>query len=104
MLRALIFREIASILTSRWPSVLIAGPYILVSALVVVCWPTAGEGDVAGLRARNLFALIGYAQLGGVLLLVPAFPAASVVRERRQGTLALLFNAPIHGSKIRLGK
>jgi ABC-type transport system involved in multi-copper enzyme maturation permease subunit len=104
MLRALIFREIASILTSRWASVLVVGPFVLLSALVVLRWPTAGEVDVAGIRARGLFALIGNAQLCGVLLLVPAFPAASIVRERRQGTLALLFNAPIQGRTILLAK
>jgi ABC-type transport system involved in multi-copper enzyme maturation permease subunit len=104
MFRALVFREIASVLASRWASALVAAPFLLLSVLVIARWPTAGEVDVAGLRARNLFALIGYVQLGCVLLLVPAFPATSIVRERRSGTLALLFNTPLRGPEILLAK
>jgi ABC-type transport system involved in multi-copper enzyme maturation permease subunit len=77
---------------------------LLLSALVIVRWPTDGEIDAAGLRARALFALIGYTALGCVVLLVPAFPATSIVRERRNGTLALLFNTPIPGPWIYCGK
>ncbi len=48
--------------------------------------------------------LFGYGLLAGVLLLTPAFPAASLVREKIKGTLALLLNSPMRPASIYLGK
>src|SRR5439155_17292610 len=46
----------------------------------------------------------GYGLLAGILLLVPAFPATSLVREKIKGTLALLLNSPLSPWSIYLGK
>ncbi len=48
--------------------------------------------------------MFGYGLLVGVLFLVPAFPATSVVKERINGTLALLLNSPLSLWSIYLGK
>lgn len=104
MWQAIYFREVASVLGTRWAPALILAPLLLLSGLVVARWPSQAEVDVAGGRARELFALIGYATLGCVMVLAPAYPAASIVRERRGGTLALLLRTPITGRGIYAGK
>jgi ABC-type transport system involved in multi-copper enzyme maturation permease subunit len=48
--------------------------------------------------------MFGYGLLAGILLLVPAFPATSLVREKIKGTLALLLNSPMRPWSIYLGK
>ena len=48
--------------------------------------------------------LFGYGLLAGVLLLTPAFPATSLVREKIKGTLAAAVNSPIRPWSIYLGK
>jgi ABC-type transport system involved in multi-copper enzyme maturation permease subunit len=42
--------------------------------------------------------------LGALLLLLPVFPATSLVKERNRGTLALLLNTPLGPWKIFSGK
>ena len=39
-----------------------------------------------------------------MLLLVPAFPASSIVREKNRGTLTLLLNSPMSPGSIFFGK
>jgi len=48
--------------------------------------------------------VFGYGLLAGVLVLVPAFPAATLVREKIKGTLALLLDSPLQPWSIYLGK
>jgi ABC-type transport system involved in multi-copper enzyme maturation permease subunit len=73
-----------------------------VSALLVLLrWPT---GETSGARALEVLRLFGYGLLAGVLLLVPAYPATALVRERVQGTLALLLVSPMRPWSIYLGK
>jgi hypothetical protein len=60
--------------------------------------------DLTGARAQLVFQVFGYGLMLGVLLLVPAFPAASIVRERNRGTLALLLNSPLRAPSIYWGK
>jgi ABC-type transport system involved in multi-copper enzyme maturation permease subunit len=77
----------------------------VVFAIVVLArWPAGGLVDLSGAGSRGAFLVFAFALLGGVLLLVPAFPATSIVRERNQGTLLLLFNSPIHPLGIYAGK
>jgi ABC-type transport system involved in multi-copper enzyme maturation permease subunit len=75
------------------------------AALVLVRWPTGGVSDLNGARSQQVLQVFGYGLLAGVLFLVPAFPATSVVREKVSGTLALLLNTPmppwtIYGGKL----
>jgi len=97
-------REFLGIL--RTPRALAA---ILISAaafatLVLARWPSAGLVDLSGSQSRLVFRMFAYGLLGGVVLLVPAFPATSIVRERIQGTLLLLLNSPLRPASIYAGK
>ena len=77
---------------------------IAFSAMVLLRWPSDAVVDLSGTQARLVFQVFGYGLLLGVLFLVPAFPAASVVREKNRGTLALLLNSPLSAWKIYFGK
>ncbi|MBA3485012.1 MAG: ABC transporter permease subunit [Pirellulales bacterium] len=104
MWHALFVREITALLGNRWSATLVLGPLLLLSGLVVARWPSQGEVDVAGVRAREMFALVGYATLGCVLILTPAYPATAIVRERIRGTLALLLQTPLSRVGVYAGK
>src|SRR4051812_46149188 len=72
--------------------------------LVLVSWPTGEVADLSGARSLQVLRVVGYGLLAAVLLLVPAFPATSLVREKVKGTLALLLNSPLRPASIYLGK
>ena len=63
-------------------------------------WAANGSNEII----QQVLQVFGYGLLAGVLFLVPAFPATSIVRERVNGTLALLLNTPIPPRSIYLGK
>jgi len=79
-------------------------PAVVCAALVMLRWPAEGQADIGGVRAREVFRLFGYGLLTAVVLLVPAFPATTLVRERVQGTLALLLQTPMRPWAIYFGK
>src|SRR5207302_5075275 len=60
--------------------------------------------DLSGARSLQVLRIFGYGLLAGVLLLVPAYPATSLVREKVRGTLALLLNSPMRPWSIYVGK
>src|SRR4051812_46850443 len=72
--------------------------------LVLVSWPTGEVADLSGARSLQVLRVVGYGLLAAVLLLVPAFPATSLVREKVKGTLALLLNSPLRPWSIYAGK
>ena len=101
---AIIQREFFGIL--RMPRAL-AAIVVMAAAfalLVVARWPSDGVVDLSGAQSRQVFRVFSYGLLGGVLLLAPAFPATSIVREKIKGTLALLFNSPLSPVAIYAGK
>jgi ABC-type transport system involved in multi-copper enzyme maturation permease subunit len=77
---------------------------LALSALVVLRWPGEARVELSGARAQEVFRLFGYGLLTLVILLAPAFPAVSIVREKNRGTLALLLNSPMRPWSIYLGK
>ena len=60
--------------------------------------------DLSGSQSRQVFRLFGYGLLATLILLVPVFPATSIVRERTGRTLALLINTLMSPWKIYVGK
>ncbi len=74
------------------------------SSLVLLGWPTDAQVDLSGAPAQKVFRLFGYGLLGALLLLTPAFPATSIVREKQRGTLILLLNSPLRPWSIYAGK
>jgi ABC-type transport system involved in multi-copper enzyme maturation permease subunit len=104
MTNPIIQREVLGFLRSWWAPAVQILPAIAFSLLVLIRWPTDGQVSVAGTQARQVLELFGYGSLVLVLLLVPIFPATALVRERRQGTLALLLNSPMSAWSIYFGK
>uniref|UniRef100_A0A7C2P4H5 ABC transporter n=1 Tax=Schlesneria paludicola TaxID=360056 RepID=A0A7C2P4H5_9PLAN len=97
-------RELLSVL--RRPQVLwlqfgVALGFVL---LVLLRWPTDGRIALSGSRSQEIFSLFAYGMLAVLLLVLPSFPATSIVREKTQGTLALLFNTPMSRWQILGGK
>ncbi|HEY2839344.1 MAG TPA: ABC transporter permease subunit [Pirellulales bacterium] len=75
-----------------------------VAILVVVRWPAEGVGDLNGAIALQVLRVFGYGLLTALLLVVPAFPATAIVREKVRGTLPLLLNSPLSVATIYFGK
>ncbi|MCH2115961.1 MAG: ABC transporter permease [Pirellulales bacterium] len=104
MTNPILQREVLGFLRSWWAPAIQLVPAVTFSVLVLIRWPTDGQVSVAGTQAHQVLELFGYGALALVLLLVPIFPATTLVRERRQGTLALLLNSPMSGWSIYAGK
>src|SRR5918911_2303010 len=100
----IIRRELLEVLRTRRAVALQFGLAVACALLVLVRWPTGETADLSGARSMQVMRVFGYGLLAGVLLLVPAFPATSLVREKIKGTLALLLNSPLRPWSIYLGK
>ena len=72
--------------------------------LVISVWPDSAQVNLDGQQARQLFSVFVYGLFAGLVLLAPAMPAISVVRERQQRTLTLLLTSPLTPLQIALGK
>ena len=77
---------------------------VALAVLVVVRWPADARADLDGASARQVLRVFGYGLMVGLILLAPVFPATSIVKEKVQGTLALLLNSPIRPWAIAGGK
>ncbi|MBS0198238.1 MAG: ABC transporter permease [Planctomycetes bacterium] len=103
-MNAIIQRELAATLRS-WKAVLLQAIFLAcLGGLVLLRWPSEAHADLGGVESRQVFRVFGYGLTIGLMLVSPAFPATSIVRERLQGTLALLLNSPIHPVSMVLGK
>lgn len=101
---AILGRELLELLRTRRALAFQLGLALACALLVLVRWPTEGAGDLAGARSLQVLRVFGYGLLAGVLLLVPAYPAVSFVREKVKGTLALLLNSPLSAWSVYAGK
>ncbi|MFN0056440.1 MAG: ABC transporter permease [Planctomycetales bacterium] len=104
MLNPLVGRELVTTLRQRRMVLLQCGLAVGFALLVLIRWPTEGRMALSGTRSQEVFRLFGYGLLSAMLLILPVFPATSIVRERRSGTLALLLNTPLGAWKIYWGK
>jgi ABC-type transport system involved in multi-copper enzyme maturation permease subunit len=77
---------------------------VVFAILIIARWPTDSQSDLSGLASRQVLRLFGYGLLTVIALLVPSFPATTIIREKIKGTLALLFNSPIRPIGIYAGK
>lgn len=100
----IIRRELLVFLRTRKAIALQTVLAIACAVLVLVRWPSDDIVELSGARALQVLRVFGYGLLAGILLLVPAFPATSFVREKIKGTLALLLNSPMRPWAIYLGK
>ncbi|MBI1915569.1 MAG: ABC transporter permease subunit [Planctomycetes bacterium] len=100
----MIRRELLEVLRTRRAVALQLGLALGCALLVLLRWPTGEVADLSGARSMQVLRVFGYGLLAGILLLVPAFPATSLVREKMKGTLALLLNSPMRPWSIYAGK
>lgn len=97
-------REFIGTLRRRRAAAAVIAAALAFSALVLLGWPSDAQVDLTGAPAHKVFRLFGYGLLAALLLLAPAFPATSIVREKQRGTLILLLNSPLRPWSIYLGK
>ena len=104
MLNPILERELLSLFRTRRAFAIQFGVAVFCTLLISLRWPNVAQVDLAGTRSREVFAVFGYALLGSVVLLIPSFPAVSIVRERQQRTLVLLLHSPLTAKSIYFGK
>jgi ABC-type transport system involved in multi-copper enzyme maturation permease subunit len=97
-------REFYGILRTPRALAAIVAMSLAFALLVLARWPSEALVDLSGGQSRQVFRVFSLGLFAGVLLLAPAFPAASIVREKIKGTLALLFNSPVTSLEIYSGK
>ena len=102
--RPVIQREFVGLLRTRRSSVVLIGLAVAMSSLVVARWPSDGLVDLSGQQSLQTFRVIAFWLVAAVALLVPVFPATSIVQEKRRNTLGLLLNSSLRPSDIFLGK
>ncbi len=100
----IIRRELLEWMRTRKALALQVGLAAVCALLILVRWPTGGIGELSGARSLEVLRVFGYGALAGILLLAPALPATTLVREKMSGTLALLLNSPLSGQSIYFGK
>jgi ABC-type transport system involved in multi-copper enzyme maturation permease subunit len=103
-MRPILRRELLEVLRTRKAIALQLGLAVACALLVLVRWPTGELADLSGARSVQVLRMFGYSLLAGIVVLVPAFPATTLVREKIKGTLALLLNSPLRPWSIYLGK
>lgn len=97
-------RELIGTLLSRRTFVMQLALVAGLSLIVLVRWPSDSLVDTTASQSSEVFRLFGYGLLALLLLMIPAFPAISIVKENRQGTLQLLLNSPLKPWSIYAGK
>ncbi|QDT08507.1 ABC transporter permease [Planctomycetes bacterium K23_9] len=97
-------REFYGILRSPKAFAILMALSAIFAMAVLLRWPSSGTVDLSGTQSMEVFRILGYGLLAGVVFLVPAFPATSIVNEKSSGTLALLLNSPLSPWAIYFGK
>jgi ABC-type transport system involved in multi-copper enzyme maturation permease subunit len=100
MFRALLRRELITPLRRPQMIAFQIGLAALFGLLIAARWPSDGQVAMLGTRSQEIFRLFSYGLMGMLLLLLPVFPATSIVSEKKSGTLALLFNTTLGAGRI----
>jgi ABC-type transport system involved in multi-copper enzyme maturation permease subunit len=103
-MNAILRRELITLLRTKRAVAVQLGLALAFALLIGLRWPTEGRVGLSGAAARQVLNVFGYGLLSGIVLLVPAFPATALVREKVQGTLVLLLTAPLKPWSICFGK
>ncbi len=104
LVNPIIQRELVTVLRTRKALFVQLGLVLLLTVLVMLRWPSDSLVNLSGKQAQQVLSVFGYGLMAGLILLAPAFPATSIVRERVSGTLALLLNTPMTPWSILQGK
>ncbi len=104
MMNPIFQRELVGLLRTRKAYAIQAILIGVLTAFVVIRWPDNARADFGGEQAQAVLRLFGYSLLAGLILICPVFPAAAIVREKQDGTLALLIHSPLTPWDIFIGK
>ncbi|MFN8855667.1 MAG: ABC transporter permease [Planctomycetaceae bacterium] len=97
-------RELLSLFRSRRMALVQCLLPAVLGLLILLRWPSEDRLALSGNRSMEVFRLFALGLLSTMLLLMPVFPATSIVKEKITGTLALLLNTPLGGFRIYFGK
>jgi ABC-type transport system involved in multi-copper enzyme maturation permease subunit len=100
----IIHRELITVLRQPRTWAIQLGFAAALALLVVAVWPDNAVVNLGGRQSQELLSVFLYGLLCGLMLIAPAFPAMSIVRERQQGTLRLLLTSPMTPGSILTGK
>jgi hypothetical protein len=100
MFSALLRRELITPLRRRRMIVFQIALAGLFGLLIAARWPADGQVALLGTRSKEIFRLFSYGLMATLLLLLPVFPATSIVSEKKSGTLGLLLNTPLGSLRI----
>ena len=100
----IIHRELLGMLRTRRALAVQVALAVALAALVLLYWPAEGRVELSYRQSMQVLRVFGYGALVGVMVLVAVFPATTIVREKQQGTLALLLNSPMGPASILWGK
>lgn len=104
MFSAVLRRELVTPLRRRRMIVFQIVLATLFCLLIVARWPADGQVALLGTRSQQIFRLFAYGLMATMLLLLPVFPATSIVSEKKSGTLGLLLNTPLGSLRIFFAK
>ena len=100
----IVHRELIGLLRTKKALAMLVTTAAAFALLVVIRWPSDSIVGRSGAQSRLVFQLFGYGLLSMMVLMVPVFPATSIVHERIKGTMALLLNSPMSAISIYFGK
>ena len=100
----IIRRELMTVLRTRRAAAILLAVIAALTVLVLLRWPGDAQVNLSGQQAQQVLRVFGYGMLVVCVLLAPAFPATSIVKEKRSGTLQLLLRSPMSPMEILLGK
>lgn len=100
----IVHRELIGLLRTKKALAMLVTTAAVFALLVVIRWPSNSIVGRSGAQSRLVFQLFGYGLLSLMVLMVPIFPATSIVHERIKGTMALLLNSPMNSISIYFGK
>jgi ABC-type transport system involved in multi-copper enzyme maturation permease subunit len=100
----IVTRELVMLLRTRRMLIFQCGLTLVFFLFVMIRWPTEPRMAESGVRSQEIFRIFAYGLLTTLLVVLPVFPATNIVREKNQGTLALLLNTPLGPWRIYFAK
>ncbi len=97
-------REFGGVSRSLANNIIICGYLAFLSATLVALWPSEGVHSVASAGGKQIFSMFFSINLTLILLMAPAFSAASITSEKENNTFASLFVTLLSPFEIMSGK
>ena len=94
-------REFVTAIRSPRSLVLLLGPAVLLSILVLLRWPSESVVTQFGARSLEVFRVFGYGLCAAVCLIAPVTPAVSLVKERLRGLERVVEAAKLLEKEVR---